>query len=58
MEDGVLVIRRIRVGYRLKGCPPEKREAAERAHAAHATRCPVHRTIAGCVEIATSLEFV
>jgi uncharacterized OsmC-like protein len=54
----VLVIRRIRVGYRLRGCPPEKREAAQRAHAAHATRCPVHRTIAGCVEITTSLEFV
>ncbi len=58
MEDGVLVIKRIRVDYTLKGCPPEKRDAAERAHKHHAFRCPVHRSIGGCIEISTRLEFV
>jgi uncharacterized OsmC-like protein len=54
----VLLIKRIRVQYALTGCPPEKREAAERAHEHHASRCPVHRSISGCIEISTRLEFV
>jgi uncharacterized OsmC-like protein len=58
VEDKVLVIRRIRVRYRLGGCPPEKREAAERAHSLHASRCPVAKSIGGCIEISTDLEFV
>lgn len=58
VEDGVLVIKRIRVQYLLKGCPTDKREAAERAHSAHATRCPVAKTIGGCVDISTELEFI
>lgn len=58
LEDGVLVIRRIRIRYRLKDCPQDKREAAERAHAAHPTKCPVHQTIARCVEITTRLDYV
>jgi uncharacterized OsmC-like protein len=53
----VLVIRRIRVRYVLRGCADDKREAAERAHAHHAGRCPVAKTIGGCVEITTELEF-
>jgi uncharacterized OsmC-like protein len=57
LEDRVLVIRRIRVRYALSGCPPDKREAAERAHARHAARCPVARSIGGCIEISTELHF-
>ena len=58
VEDKVLIIKRIRVTYRLAGCEEDKREAAERAHSFHASRCPVARTISGCVEITTALTFV
>jgi uncharacterized OsmC-like protein len=55
-KDGkVLVIRRIRVHYRLK-VAPEQRETAERVHGFHADYCPVARTISDCVEIETFLE--
>ena len=58
LEDKVLVIKRIRVRYQLLGCPPDKQEAAERAHALHASRCPVARSIGGCIDISTQLEFL
>jgi uncharacterized OsmC-like protein len=51
------VIRRIRVRYTLEGCPEDKRAAAERAHEFHASRCPVARSIGGCIEISTQLDF-
>jgi uncharacterized OsmC-like protein len=57
VDDGVLVIRRVRVRYVLHGCPEERREAALRAHALHARRCPVARTIGDCVDIETELAF-
>jgi uncharacterized OsmC-like protein len=57
LEDEVLVIRRIRVRYVLRGCAEDKREAAERAHAHPAQRCPVAKTIGGCVDIHTELTF-
>jgi uncharacterized OsmC-like protein len=53
----VLVIKRIRVRYLLRGCPDEKREAAQRAHAFHQARCPVARSIAGSIAISTELDF-
>jgi uncharacterized OsmC-like protein len=56
--DKVLVIKRIRVRYLLKDCPVDKREAAERAHEFHAGRCPVAKTIGGCVEISTQLSYI
>ena len=57
-KDGkVLVIRRIEVTYLLK-LAEEHREAAEHVLEFHADFCPVARTLAGCVEIATSLELV
>jgi len=57
-KDGrVLVIRRIEVDYRLK-LDEEHREAAERVLEFHADHCPVARTLKGCVEIETSMEFV
>jgi len=57
LEDKVLVIKRIRVRYRLTGCSEEKREAAERAHSFHAARCPVAKSIGGSIEITTELEY-
>ncbi len=58
LDDRVLVIKRIRVRYRLSGCPEGKREAAERAHALHASRCPVARSIGGSIEIVTELAYL
>jgi uncharacterized OsmC-like protein len=50
----VLVIKRIYVRYHLK-LRAEQREAAERAHGAHQSRCPVARTLHGAVTITTEL---
>jgi uncharacterized OsmC-like protein len=58
LQDKVLVIKSIHVRYHLTGCPEEKREAAERSHTFHASRCPVAKTIGGCIDITTELEFV
>ena len=58
-KDGnVLVIRRIHIVYHLKidaQLLAEKREAMERAYKVHPPSCPVHRSIAGCIEITTDL---
>jgi uncharacterized OsmC-like protein len=58
LEDKVLVIKTIHVRYQLSGCPHDKREAAERSHAFHASRCPVAKSIGNCIAITTELEFV
>jgi len=57
LDEKVLIIRRIRVRYTLRGCPDEKREAAERAHSFHASRCPVARSIEAAIPISTELIF-
>ncbi|MHB8612349.1 MAG: OsmC family protein [Candidatus Dormibacteraceae bacterium] len=57
LEDKVLVIKRIRVRYTLTGCPKDKREAAERSHSFHASRCPVAKSIEKAIEITTELNF-
>ena len=57
LEDKVLVIKKIRVRYILRGCPDDKREAAERAHNHHAGRCPVAKSIEKAIEISTDLTF-
>ena len=55
-DDGnVLVIKRIHVTYHLT-LNPEQRETAERVHGFHADKCPVARTIRGCVDISTELN--
>ncbi len=56
VEEKVLVIRRIRVSYRLT-VPEDKREVAERVHGVHARFCPVARTLEGAVAIETRLAF-
>ncbi len=57
-EGKVLVIKRIRVTYQLRGISPDQREAATRAHAAHADFCPVARSLQGAIDISTRLEFI
>lgn len=54
-RDGVLVIERIRVRYRLRAAPDD-REAVERVHEAHARHCPVARSLEGAIEVSTELE--
>jgi uncharacterized OsmC-like protein len=35
---------------------PEKREAAERAHAVHRENCPVARSLKGAIAVSTELQ--
>jgi organic hydroperoxide reductase OsmC/OhrA len=56
-EDGVLVIKRITVHYRLD-VPDERRADAERVHGVHARACPVARSLEGGIEMRTELELV
>jgi uncharacterized OsmC-like protein len=37
--------------------PQDKREAAERSHAFHASRCPVAKSLEKAIEISTDLVF-
>jgi uncharacterized OsmC-like protein len=55
--DGVLVIRRITVTYRLE-LPAEHHETARRVLAIHTRACPVARSLEGAIEIQTKLELV
>jgi uncharacterized OsmC-like protein len=54
-DDGVLVIRRIHVVYRLKADSAHG-ETVERAHGLHADKCPVYRTLSGCIDITTEVQ--
>jgi len=55
--DKVLVIKKISVHYTLRGCPEDRREAAERSHTFHSSRCPVAKSIEKAIEISTDLVF-
>ncbi len=57
-EEGVLVIKAIRVAYQLILEDESKKEEALRAHAVHHPYCPVYKTLEGCVEMTTTLDFV
>jgi uncharacterized OsmC-like protein len=54
-EDGVLVIRRIHVRYRLVA-DEECRDAVERVHAFHRERCPVYMSIRDSIDVTTEYE--
>ena len=53
-DEGVLVIKRIHVIYRLRA-DAEQAEAIQRAFEAHPPKCPVYRTLSGCIDITTEL---
>ncbi len=57
-EEGVLVLKRIRVTYRLTLDADADRDAVQRAFEHHTAKCPVYRSLSGAVEIETSLEVV
>ena len=54
-EDGVLVIRRIHVTYHLRA-DNEQKEAIDRAFETHPPKCPVYKTLSGCIDITTELR--
>lgn len=47
--DGVLKITVIRLHYRLH-VPAGKRDAAERALATYAEKCPAYQSVRGCID--------
>ena len=55
-EDGVLVIRRIHVRYRLLVDDASMEDTARRAHDVHHGKCPVYRTVSDSIDISTELE--
>ena len=56
-EKKVLILRRIRVAYRLRA-PAEQREVIEQVHGFHARFCPVYRSLTPSIEITTRLELL
>jgi uncharacterized OsmC-like protein len=57
-EDGVLVLRRVRVTSRLRICPDADRDKIRRAFEHHMPYCPVYRSIGAAVQITTALELL
>ena len=55
-EEGVLVIRRIRVVAHLKA-DASHREAAEQTISSYALKCPVYRSLHKAIDITTELDF-
>lgn len=51
----MLVIKRIHVLYRLRA-PEAARETVERVMKVHPPRCPVYRTLSGCIDITVELQ--
>ena len=57
-EDGVLVIRRIHVNYKLRvPDPDEVRDTVARVLELHVDKCPVARSLKGAIEVTTAVEF-
>jgi uncharacterized OsmC-like protein len=52
-EEGVLVIRRIRLDMRLIA-PEKDRETVERVHGIYAMRCPLYRTLHKTIQLTSS----
>ena len=58
VEDGVLVIKRIRVRYLLRLDPGVDRARVDRAFEHHMPRCPVYRSIRAAIDCTTELEII
>jgi uncharacterized OsmC-like protein len=56
-EEGVLVIRRIRVAMQLMAAE-ESRATVERVHAIYAMRCPLYRTLHDAIDLSSSYTLV
>lgn len=53
VEEGVLVIRRIHVAFRLAAAD-DTRETVERVHGMYAMRCPLYRTLHTAIALSSS----
>ena len=51
------MVRKVHVRYRLRA-DPAKRDVVERVLGFHARKCPVARTLEGCVEVTTEMDLV
>lgn len=56
-EEGVLVIRRIRVSIRLVA-PEEVKQIVERVHGIYAKHCPLYRTLHKAIQLTSSYVLV
>ena len=56
-EDGVLVIKAIRVTYHLRVGSDADRGTIERAHEHHARYCPIYRSIHPQIACTTTLVY-
>ena len=56
VEDGIMVMKRVTVRYRLVLEDPALREAAERAHEHHVRGCGVARSVMPALDIRTEME--
>lgn len=57
--NNILVIKRIRITYHLNidaALAESNADAIERVMRTHASACPVHQSISGCIDISTELE--
>jgi hypothetical protein len=52
------VIKRIHVQYTLRVDPGADRAKIDRAFARHMERCPVYRSVGGCIDVTTALDVV
>jgi uncharacterized OsmC-like protein len=55
-DDGVLVVRKIEITYRLRVDEGVDEDKVRRAFEHHPPRCPVYRSISAAVEFELSLE--
>jgi uncharacterized OsmC-like protein len=56
-DDGVMIMHRVRVRYRLVA-PEDTWAAAERAHTHHVPACGVARSLSAALDISTEIELV
>jgi uncharacterized OsmC-like protein len=56
VEDGVLVVKRIHVSYRLRVDADADREKIQRAFDHHMPNCPIYRSIRAAIDVTTELD--
>jgi uncharacterized OsmC-like protein len=56
VDDGVLVLKRIRVEYTLRLDADADRDKVQRCFELHPSKCPLYRSIGSAVEMTTALR--
>lgn len=57
-EGKTLVIKRIHVAYRLVVDPDVDRDVIDRVMGFYAERCPVARSVGGCIDLSDEIELI